>query len=59
MVYDRELAELKVKAHAEHFIHSLENTSREAIKIGFHEPLIVGCYDTELFGHWWWEGVNG
>lgn len=58
MVYDNQLAELKVMAHANHFIQSLENTSREAVKLGFHEPLIVGCYDMELFGHWWWEGVK-
>ena len=26
--------------------------------MGFSEPLIVACYDTELFGLWWWEGVD-
>ncbi|HZK42737.1 MAG TPA: glycoside hydrolase family 57 protein [Syntrophomonadaceae bacterium] len=58
VVYDYKQAELRAHLHAAHFIDSLENTSREAVKLGFPEPLIVGCYDTELFGHWWWEGTK-
>ncbi len=58
VVYDNELADVKVKLHAKHFVDSLENTSHEAVKLGFSRPLIVGCYDTELFGHWWWEGIR-
>ncbi len=27
-------------------------------KLGFPNPMIVACYDTELFGHWWWEGIS-
>ncbi len=57
-IYDNRKAELKTTYHANHFIKSLEKTSQEANKLGFNEPLIVGCYDTELFGHWWWEGVK-
>lgn len=57
-VYNPELALVKVKQHAAHFVRSLEENSREAKKLGFANPFIVGCYDTELFGHWWWEGVS-
>lgn len=56
--YDPEKALLKVKQHAAHFVSNLENTGHHALDMGFTSPLIVGCYDTELFGHWWWEGVN-
>lgn len=56
--YDPDAAQLKVKQHAAHFVSNLENTGRHAVEIGFNHPLIVGCYDTELFGHWWWEGIN-
>ncbi len=57
-IYDPDLADLKVNIHAKHFVDSLKNTAKEAKKLGFSRPLIVGCYDTELFGHWWWEGVK-
>lgn len=57
-IYDNNLADVKVNIHAKHFVDSLEKTSREAVKLGFSHPLIVGCYDTELFGHWWWEGIK-
>ncbi|NLF46345.1 MAG: glycoside hydrolase family 57 protein [Syntrophomonadaceae bacterium] len=58
MVYHSEQAREKVREHAGHFIDSLQTTGKEARKLGFASPLIVGCYDTELFGHWWWEGVQ-
>lgn len=58
MVYDPGNADRKVKQHINHFIRSLESTGKEARNLGFSKPLIVGCYDTELFGHWWWEGVQ-
>ncbi|MGE5391547.1 MAG: 1,4-alpha-glucan branching protein domain-containing protein [Deltaproteobacteria bacterium] len=58
LVYNPEKAVIRSQQHAHHFVRSLEENSREAIKLGFATPLIVGCYDTELFGHWWWEGVS-
>lgn len=58
VLYDARLAKLKARQHASHFVNSLRETGREAKKLGFAAPLIVGCYDTELFGHWWWEGVT-
>jgi len=58
LVYDCELAREKVKEHARHFMDTVAAVAGEANKLGFSEPLIVACYDTELFGHWWWEGVD-
>jgi len=57
-VYHPERAVFRAREHACHFVNSLKENSKEAQKLGFTSPLIVGCYDTELFGHWWWEGVN-
>ncbi len=56
--YDPDKARLKVRQHAAHFVRNLENTGQRAVEMGFNSPLIVGCYDTELFGHWWWEGIS-
>ena len=58
LVYDREQAQEKVREHARHFMETVAAVAGEASRLGFSEPLIVACYDTELFGHWWWEGVD-
>lgn len=57
MPYEVDKAKIKVMQHSRHFVNSLEQTGRDAQNLGFYEPLIVACYDTELFGHWWWEGI--
>ena len=56
LYYDREKAMGKVKEHAQHFINERNN---EFTKIKPHMdgmPIITCPYDTELFGHWWYEG---
>jgi len=58
LVYDPQLAQDTVKRHAFHFVDVIEKISWEAEALGYSDPVIVGCYDTELFGHWWWEGVD-
>ncbi|MEA1962346.1 MAG: glycoside hydrolase family 57 protein [Bacillota bacterium] len=58
LIYSPEQADRKAYQHAVHFVNSLETTGKEATRMGYPNPLIVGCYDTELFGHWWWEGVR-
>lgn len=56
--YDYKKAIEKSKIHAINF-----NNDLEKIFIDFYNNyningLIVAAYDTELFGHWWYEGVN-
>jgi 1,4-alpha-glucan branching enzyme len=51
-------AAAKVDQHAEHFAHLVGDLLR-----GYHAEtgefgLIASNYDTELFGHWWFEGVT-
>lgn len=58
MPYNHDEAIGVAKSHAAHFVDVIHNVGQEAAKMGFREPLIVACYDTELFGHWWWEGVD-
>ena len=55
-IYEPAAASQKALEQARLFVDSVSNTVYHARKIGVEEPLIVGCYDTELFGHWWWEG---
>lgn len=57
-LYDPIKAQTKVDQHAKHFVENLQRTGKEAQNLGSHAPIIIGCYDTELFGHWWWEGIS-
>lgn len=49
-VYDPQIAKGRVYEHAEHFVSILENEIEE-------DGIITSMYDTELFGHWWFEGI--
>jgi len=56
--YVPEKALERVEEHAKHFVslvrELLENYEKETGEKG----IIVAPYDTELFGHWWFEGVR-
>lgn len=53
-LYDPAATAARVAAHAAHFCDLLEKTART-------EPgarVVVAMFDFELFGHWWFEGVD-
>lgn len=56
--YDYEKAKEKAKIHAENFKERIEKIFLDFNKIYNMNGLIVAAFDTELFGHWWYEGVN-
>lgn len=56
-LYDPQRALEQVGLHVDHFCDLVRHRLRE-----FHEStgqygIIVSAYDTELFGHWWFEGI--
>ncbi|MGD0574463.1 MAG: 1,4-alpha-glucan branching protein domain-containing protein [Anaerolineales bacterium] len=57
-VYEPEKAQQRVQEHADHFAHLVENLladfHRESGRVG----ILAANYDTELFGHWWFEGMD-
>ncbi|KHF41837.1 1,4-alpha-glucan branching protein domain-containing protein [Halalkalibacter okhensis] len=55
-IYVREWAEGKIHAHADHFIHSIENEINDSGEQCYPPYLMVTPFDAELFGHWWFEG---
>jgi 1,4-alpha-glucan branching enzyme len=56
-LYAPDLAQKRVREHAAHFVN-LVVKRLTAYKADHHTPgLIVSAYDTELYGHWWFEGV--
>jgi 1,4-alpha-glucan branching enzyme len=57
-LYDPAAAFARVEDHAAHFAHLVEDQAR-----GYHADsgkygIVSAAYDTELFGHWWFEGVT-
>ncbi len=55
--YVRGKARGKAALHAEDFILKRQRQVRELSAFGFR-PVITAPYDAELFGHWWFEGIE-
>ena len=56
--YEPALAQQRVQEHAAHFTHLVEDLLQEYQAESGAPGIIVSAYDTELFGHWWHEGVD-
>lgn len=56
--YHPDWAAFKVRQHAEHFAKLVENLLAEYHAESGKFGIISANYDTELFGHWWFEGVD-
>lgn len=56
--YQPEWAAYKIDQHAEHFAHLVGDILRKFHNKTGEHGLVASCYDTELFGHWWFEGVE-
>ncbi len=60
--YGRVKAMEKVLEHAGHFIESRESDFKRLSEFGYFSklggPVIFSAFDAELFGHWWFEGVE-
>jgi 1,4-alpha-glucan branching enzyme len=57
-LYHPDWATCKVEQHAEHFVHLVGDLLRDYARTQGRPGLVASNYDTELFGHWWFEGVN-
>ncbi len=49
--YDYDRAIERTEAHSDHFVWLLNETLKD-----YQQGVIPALYDTELFGHWWFEG---
>src|SRR5262249_28555216 len=57
-VYDRKGALDAAKEHAAHFLEARQRQVERLEPILDRPPIIVAPYDAELFGHWWYEGLE-
>ncbi|MBA2339207.1 MAG: DUF1957 domain-containing protein [Pyrinomonadaceae bacterium] len=57
--YNPETARRRAATDAAHFVRErIEQASRLNLEFDGRAPLVVSPYDAELFGHWWYEGVQ-
>ncbi|TLZ55417.1 MAG: DUF1957 domain-containing protein [Methanobacteriota archaeon] len=54
--YNPRAAEERARAHAEHFVATVRETLRAHREATGRPGVVVAPFDTELFGHWWFEG---
>jgi 1,4-alpha-glucan branching enzyme len=52
--YNPEAAAGRALDHAKHFAHLLADVAADQVQN--RESVVVAPFDTELFGHWWFEG---
>ncbi len=57
-VYHPDWARYKIDQHAEHFAHLVWDLLRAHDRETGEFGIVSSNYDTELFGHWWFEGVD-
>ncbi|HWV23232.1 MAG TPA: 1,4-alpha-glucan branching protein domain-containing protein, partial [Thermomicrobiales bacterium] len=57
-VYNPETAQERVADHARHFVGLVEQLLTNYRESTGEYGVISSNYDTELFGHWWFEGVD-
>jgi 1,4-alpha-glucan branching enzyme len=57
--YDPQAASARARQHARHFVDErIKQVVRLRDALGGRAPVVVAPYDAELFGHWWFEGVQ-
>ena len=57
-LYEPRQAQERVQEHARHFVALIRDTLAEHRQQTGTDGLVTAMYDTELFGHWWFEGPD-
>lgn len=58
MLYDPVLAMSKINENSDHYTNLIYNMLNDYKKNTGKNGLIMVSFDTELFGHWWFEGIE-
>ncbi len=57
-LYEPQRASERVEEHAAHYAALVRRLLTDYYEGNGHYGIISAAYDTELFGHWWFEGVD-
>lgn len=55
--YNSEVAFNRIHENSDHYVGFLQQQLTDHLKTAGNPGLIMVSFDTELFGHWWFEGV--
>jgi len=58
LMYEPRRAEQKTSDHTGHFMHVAKEVLRQHLDQTGTPGVICAPYDTELYGHWWFEGMR-
>jgi 1,4-alpha-glucan branching enzyme len=56
--YEPHAAQVSARNHADHFASVLQETAAAGGKGRVKDAVVTAPFDAELFGHWWFEGVD-
>lgn len=57
-IYNPEAAMTRIRENSDHYVGFLQQMLTDQLKKTGSPGLIMVSFDTELFGHWWFEGVQ-
>ena len=57
-LYEPSRASERVNEHANHFASLVEELTKNYFGATGDKGMMTAAYDTELFGHWWFEGLD-
>jgi 1,4-alpha-glucan branching enzyme len=57
-LYEWDIARGRARSHAAHFVELVRSELGAHRRATRHDGLLVAAFDLELFGHWWFEGVD-
>ncbi|MBK5201413.1 MAG: DUF1957 domain-containing protein [Spirochaetaceae bacterium] len=57
--YKPEIAKKLARQHAKNYLFNIGAKGRQVRpNLGENDPMFTLCFDAELFGHWWYEGLD-
>ncbi|MCX7835139.1 MAG: DUF1957 domain-containing protein [bacterium] len=57
-IYQPEMVEWRLNENSDHFVELVNKIVSNAVLEGIENPIVCAPFDTELFGHWWFEGIR-
>jgi 1,4-alpha-glucan branching enzyme len=56
--YNPEVAFNRIAEHSDHYVGLIQQVLTDRLKATGEPGLVMVSFDTELFGHWWFEGIS-
>ena len=56
-LYNPESAQVRMRENSDHYVGFIQQALTDHLKATGKQGLVMVSFDTELFGHWWFEGI--